>query len=291
MTDEVKEKFYNLCDFKCTRYPFPGPMPVPLTRLDLDYMRQKKTYDYNISAKIDGSRYMLYIHENDTFLIDRSMKCYKINMTVKQHVQYGTVLDGELVKDKNEEKWYYVIFDAFAVNGKTIKDVRNHIARIDSVNKCIRDITCIQFTMSVKMFFMFSDLKRALMYNVTLPYETDGLILIPVNRKIFNGTDKRMYKWKKADNHTIDFLLRGGQLYLHDKSELVKICNLSDSDAKKYKDMNDVIVECRLIDEGDVPGWEVVRVRQDKNRANSMMVYLSTIKVITENVQLDDLNL
>ncbi len=288
-SEDLRNNFYKLCGFEPSFYPFPGGMPVPIMRKDIEMIRNKKSYKYNVSEKLDGTRYMLYVVNNKMYLVNRAMDLYIVSTDV--YYNNEVVLDGELIKHENSDIWEYVVFDVYAVNSRTIKDIKDHRRRINIFQENSKNINCRLFNIIPKRFFMCHDIKKHLEYAKTLPYKTDGLIFSPINRKIFNGTDRRMYKYKQV--HTIDFeLFDDNTLRLCDKNDKIKICNLCEEDINLYKNIEKpCIVECYLVDRKDesIPYWKIIKRRCDKNRANSMAVYLSTINIINENIMIEDI--
>ena len=280
--ETLKNKLHNLCNFQPKYYDFPGSMPVSLSRNDLKFLGK----NYSVCDKTDGTRYFLFCTNQTIYFVDRLLNFF---LFAEVNNINDFVYDGELVQDDTyKDKWYFMIFDIFAQNGNTIKDIPNHKRRLESYkNINVHDNVIIQ----TKKFFYSCDFHK--LTKEKYPYKTDGIIFTPIYRKIFNGTDKRTYKWKDSKDHTIDFELQeDGYLYLWDKKDVkIKITKMEYQDKTDKIDVKSpCIVECKIENNGDIPKWIYVKYRSDKERPNSMRTYLSTIDVIDENITLCDLN-
>ena len=282
--------FHRLCAFDPKYGQFPGSLPVSLSRKDLHYIC--KNNSYSVCEKTDGVRYMMLITSGDMYIVDRLMNFHKVYSGVT--FDRDCVYDGELVISNDGSCWYYMVFDVFASRGRTVKDVTNHKARIENVSKTLpRRLHTGSFNLviNVKTFYYVNNFVKCSELTQSLPYATDGYIFTPTRRKIFNGTDRRTYKWKDVYDHTIDFDLQNdGFLYLWDKNDQkTRVSRLVCDEGDVFS--TPCIVECKLIkNDNDVTSWKFVKERVDKNRPNSMMTYLSTIQVIEEGITLQDLN-
>lgn len=292
--ESLMNKLHELCAFTPKYYNFPGSLPVSLSRNDLWYLKR----NYTVCDKTDGTRYLMLCTDKKLYLVDRLMNFYFINCLGMENFVY----DGELVQDLNNSKrWYFMIFDVFATNNRVVKDVPDHSKRIKIINGITPiDINCNELYLHIqtKRFYYTSEIKDCMLNTQKLPYKTDGYIFTPVYRKIFNGTDKRTYKWKSGTDHTIDFELReNGNIYLWDKNNNdILICEIEyEHEEDKFEFNSDIkipcIVECKIIKKGEESSWVFIKRRDDKERPNSMKTYLSTINVINENITERDLNL
>lgn len=280
---EKTREFYTLCHFEPKYGIFPGSLPVSLSRNDLKFVKER----YSVCDKTDGVRYMMYMDKKSIYLVDRLMNFYYLCENTTQ--DSNCVYDGELVDDiSGNGKQYYMIFDVFASNGRTVKDIQNHKVRIGTILNYYPVTISKDITINVKRFHYANKFSQCL--NQKLPYKTDGYIFTPMFKKIFNGTDRRTYKWKECSEHTIDFEIQtDGHLYLYDKNNnKMKVCEMMYESDDVYNIPS--IVECRIVKNDEGTCWKFVKERSDKDRPNSTMTYFSTIKVIEENISLDDLN-
>lgn len=272
---------------------FPGPDPIPIMRRNIRNLHSGP--GYLISDKTDGTRCLLFalvLHMRHLIvLLDRKMRVYNIApLEMPSAVYEGTILDGELVREKTTGRLQYLIFDVVTVCGTSLIREPHVLERLrvgydallmqphpenDSFILEMRwkHLIPIQHTMDVMQH----------MQAAAIHYEVDGAILTPQVFEIKPGSKTGIYKFKTGQDNTVDFLLRGRDLLVSaDRGrqdvkvgELAGLCDAKDGD----------IVECKLVK----TGWELFRVRQDKARPNSHETYIKTLDVIKENLALQDL--
>ena len=290
-TDHLKYEFYALCQFNPRYYKFPGGMPVPVSKKDIPYLHK-----YYVCEKTDGCRYMLFVTSTgSTYLVDRLMQFYKLDVTHQTQTKiFSTVLDGELVQC-NDGSYIYLIFDVYNVNGVLVKNDVLHKVRMNAYTACAKGAIhvthkYISIELRPKRFHTVNEFN----FEHDEQYKSDGFIFTPMRRKIFHGTDKRTYKWKSPDDHTIDFELDKDNdefmLYLWDnKMNRVRMCSPIIPDDLKLEGR--CIVECKMTktDGSITHQWLVCKVRHDKDRPNSMKTYLSTIEIVKENITIRDI--
>jgi hypothetical protein len=115
-------------------------------------------------------------------------------------------------------------------------------------------------------------------------YETDGIVLTPVNEPVRIGTHETMFKWKPFDRITVDFMVQNGKdLYVQDRGVPYKESELHLQNQVNLPD--GTIVECEY---GNL-GWKVVKVRTDKDYPNNRRTYSRTCVNLQENIQLYEL--
>ena len=291
-TDHLKSEFYSLCQFNPRYYKFPGGMPVPVSKKDIPYLHK-----YYVCDKTDGCRYMLFVTSTGSaYLVDRLMKFYELHVTRETQTKiFSTVLDGELVQC-NDGSYIYLVFDVYNVNGVLVKNDILHKVRMNKYITCAKgSITMHHIGVSIELKpKKFYTVNQFDFHNNNEQYKSDGFIFTPMRRKIFHGTDKRTYKWKSPEDHTIDFEfdMENGMnmLYVWDnKLQRVKMCEpVIPNDL--YLEGR-CIVECRMTktDNNIQHQWLVYKVRHDKDRPNSMKTYLSTIDIVKENITIQDI--
>tara|TARA_B100001996_G_scaffold381401_1_gene370759 strand:+ start:25 stop:903 length:879 start_codon:yes stop_codon:yes gene_type:complete len=253
---------------------FPGPQPISIERKHFEHIKSEK---YVVSNKNDGVRYILcfikYKEKNICCLIDRNLKCYLINVSCNVQCFTGTILDCEMVKNK------LIMFDCIMINGANLK-TKDFFTRMDGCETLIKSITKSPFEMEVKKFVDFKDIDKL------SKIDSDGLIIMPVNKSIIQGTHNYMYKWKPKLKNTIDFLVKEKEIYLQNNGELKKM--------KVYLDFNnfilnyEVIVECEYVKEKH---WKVINLRPDKNIPNSKYTYSRTLTNISEDIKPNELEI
>jgi len=256
---------------------FPGPQPVSIERRHFPWLKRQP---YFVCEKTDGVRQFLISNEDGVFIVNRAFQ----TEPVKIRIPKDTLLDGELVKLKNE-KMAFVVHDAVLVKGENLMDhpLDQRLAKASGVVKAIIKTATAPFEVRVKkMYRLFEESIPDLN---SFPYETDGIVMTPINEPIRMGTHETMFKWKPRDRITIDFQLKNGtELFVQDRGELYKESELHLRHQRK--DLPDgAIVECGY---GDL-GWFVEKVRTDKTYSNNRRTYFRTIVNIRENIQLSEI--
>jgi hypothetical protein len=230
-----------------------------------------------VCEKTDGVRQFLISNTEGTFIVNRAFQVEPVKIRIPK----DTLLDGELVKLKNE-KMAFVVHDAVLVKGENLMDLPldQRLEKARGVTKGIIKTSTAPFDVRVKkMYKLFEEPIPDL---TSFDYETDGIVMTPIREPIRMGTHETMFKWKPRERITIDFQLQNGfELFVQDRGELYK-----EAELRQRKDLPDgTIVECGY---GDL-GWFVEKVRTDKNYANNRRTYFRTIVNIRENIQLSEI--
>jgi hypothetical protein len=259
---------------------FPGPQPVSIERRHfLEFGRRP----YYVCEKTDGVRHLLLSLEVQgkrfTCLVNRAFEITPFNTMIPR----GTVLDGELVKPRDQgtgSRPIFLIYDAICVKGVDVRreslDKRLGAARalLKSVIRSAKD----PFEIRVKEMTRFPGPLPDL---DSFPWETDGLVFTPVNEPIRMGTHETLFKWKPRPRITIDFEIRKGcELNVQDKGRLYKEADLHSG--PRFPD--GTIVECGY---GQL-GWYVEKVRTDKKHANNRRTFFRTLINLRENIQFQE---
>lgn len=262
-------------------YRFPGPQPISIERRHFPILKQNM---YLVCEKTDGVRYILINHplSPSVTLINRM---FKTEHTCKlAGFPKDTILDGELVTLKNG-KLLYSVYDAVRVKGVDCRNM-NLIERLEMARAAIKRIIKSKndpFEIKVKTMVPLSELKNLPPLS-EYEYETDGIVITPVNEPIRLGTHETMFKWKPLHKNTVDFMIKDGKdLYVQDRGVPYKESQLH---LQNEVDLPDgTIVECEY---GDI-GWKVIKVRTDKDYPNNRRTYARTCVNLQENIQLYEL--
>ena len=253
---------------------FPGPQPVSIERRHFPLLKRQP---YFVCEKTDGVRQFLISNAEGTFIVNRAFHVEPVKIRIPK----DTLLDGELVKLKNQ-KMAFVVHDAVLVKGENLMDrtLSERLEKARGVIKGIIKTAAAPFDVRVKkMYKLFEEPIPDLN---SFDYETDGIVMTPINEPIRMGTHETMFKWKPRDRITIDFQLQKGfELFVQDRGELYK-----EAELHVRKDLPDgAIVECGY---GDL-GWFVEKVRTDKTHSNNRRTYFRTIVNIRENIKLSEI--
>ena len=256
---------------------FPGPQPVSIERRHFSLLKRQP---YFVCEKTDGVRHLLASTEEGVFLVNRAF----LIEPVKIRVPKDTLLDGELVKTK-AGKVLFVVHDAVRVKGETLTSQPLNY-RLDAARKAIKGIIkTVQAPFEIRVKAMYLWGCEQLPALDTYEYETDGLVLTPINEPIRMGTHETMFKWKPRERITIDFELRNGcELWVQDRGVPYKEADLHTRNRRL--DLPDgTIVECGY---GDL-GFFVEKVRTDKTHANNRRTYFRTMVNLREDIQVGEL--
>ena len=128
---------------------FPGSQPVSLAASNIHLLKEHRYY---VTWKADGTRYMLYISNMGTYLVDRSFKVRRVQMrwptAAKPGHQpafnpailhNGTLLDGEMVvdedKDTHKQIRRYLAYDMMQNMAKPMK-LKEFKVHVHAQNGC-----------------------------------------------------------------------------------------------------------------------------------------------------------
>jgi hypothetical protein len=256
---------------------FPGPQPVSIERRHFPLLKKQP---YLVCEKTDGVRHLLMSTEDGlVVLVNRA---FSID-TVKMRIPRDTLLDGELVTSKNGKN-LFMVYDAVRVKGEDLRDqpLNLRLEKARAVAKGIIKTAQAPFELRVKTMWSLGDPIPDLN---SFEYETDGIVLTPVNEPIRMGTHETMFKWKPHERITVDFQIKNGkELFVQDRGDLYKEAGLHRLNERT--DLADgTIVECGY---GEL-GWFVEKIRTDKTHANNRRTYFRTCVNLREAIQLGEL--
>lgn len=282
---------------------FPCPQPVSIERKDFDKL---KTYEYFVGVKNDGVRYIMFFTTDKTnrklcILCDRSLNFYTVDIVGDESIYNGTLFDGELVR--NGDNYSYIIYDSVYMCGNRVNK-NNFASRLAEIDCCVKTlidpIKTNVVSIETKTFYKLTDF-----VNFLDDYENhknkDGIIFMPNNLPVLNGTQFSMFKWKPSDKHTVDFLIKEEtnkdlSAYVYHQQKITKFANIKYSSESgkdfidKYHQLdnkkNDCILECLFVKENQ--NFSPILVRTDKNYPNSLRTIERTLFNAEENIQLSE---
>mgnify|MGYP001291231940 CR=1 FL=1 len=307
---------------------FPGPQPISLERNDITKLMKypyavcEKTDGMRyllVSLNIQGSSSSSY---QSTFLVDRSFRVYTAGPGLWSCVSVfdGTILDGEVVRESSTGTYTYYPHDCIiragvATAGENFRERYEHsrevsvLWRKDDPTRNLVGILDLRF----KRVYNIKNLAQLLEKGAE--HDVDGLVFTPIGLPVQTGTQHSMIKWKEPTKHTFDFEVKiNGQradLYLYDSMSYTKYKTISKRTpiGKKFFSKFDAliaeskmttlaidetsneparkkyIIECVLEDKEYMP----LKLRDDKNRPNSIRTIEKTLLNIEENITLMEL--
>ena len=258
---------------------FPGPQPVSIERRHFPLLARQ---EYVVCEKTDGVRHFLVCPpgSKESYLVNRNFEVKSVSFA---GFPKDTLLDGELVTTKDGRE-LFVVHDAVRVKGFDLlkENLSNRLGFATVAIKAVIKSRKDSFELRVKEMVHLADIHMLKPLD-SFEYETDGIVLTPVNEPIRMGTHETMFKWKPHERITVDFQLHGTDLYVQDRGMAYKEAELHAHNRRT--DIPDgSIVEC-----GYGPtGWFVEKVRTDKSYANNRRTYYNTCTNLRENIQLEE---
>lgn len=180
--------------------------------------------DYTVTEKTDGERYLIYVDEGgESYSFNNRMLVEKLNI---KNEYRNSLLDVEFVKKSkygtniNE----FMVFDIYFMNGEDTRNQKLVPDRIDTMKRCVKgfkgkskfNIICKTFQHGKSIYEMNKKVYDKEKYK----YNIDGLIYTPANlavgaiynneehkKNTFGGTWNQLFKWKPAEENSIDMLV------------------------------------------------------------------------------------
>lgn len=284
---------------------FPGPQPVSIERAD---MFKLEKYKYYLGEKSDGDRYLFVtvscgdISNDCCFLVDRKFFVYPLRVEDCTEIQ-STIYDGEVVIE-DDKTVSYIIHDCICAMGENVamKNLDIRLTKLKSVLGTSLHPRPIGLNLKIKKFWNLCDISEFLEELSKTSHTTDGIIFTPVGLPIESGTQYSLFKWKKPENHTIDFHVNISErriiLSLQQSGSLTKykVLNTKQHSGKKFFEelqsilpdiplSKESIIECKVIN----GNYKPFRLREDKAYPNSIKTCSKTLLNIEENITIQDL--
>lgn len=209
--------------------------PVTMVRSHLRADRQHNILNgYTVTNKADGERCFLVVTRDKRLLRwYRDGRIAWTGMTATKDVHVGDVMDGEFLVDRN----LFCVFDAYQFRGKSIVRLPLMTTDTDVTKDPLKSrLGCAHlFVEDLKKDFLVLSARQPMrietklflagngaamqqairtMLDTTFEYPTDGLVFTPRSSPVAPIVDRkgdtwlRVYKWKPADQNSIDFLVR-----------------------------------------------------------------------------------
>ena len=209
--------------------------PVTMVRSHLQADRPHNILNgYTVTNKADGERCFLVVARDRRLLRwYRDGRIAWTGLTATKDTHIGDVMDGEYLADRN----LFCIFDAYQFRGKSIvrlplmttdSDVTKEPLKsrlgcahlfVDDLKKDFLVLSARQpMRIETKVFLGGNGpaMQQAIrtILDMQFEYPTDGLVFTPRSSAVAPIADRkgdtwlRVYKWKPADQNSIDFLVR-----------------------------------------------------------------------------------
>ena len=189
---------------------------------------------YTVTNKADGERSFLVVARDKRLIrLTRSGQVTWTGITTTKDIHIGDVLDGEYLADRN----LFCIFDVYQFRGKSTLRLPLMTSDDDILKEPLKSrLGCASLfvddlrtefavlpsrtplRVETKLFLAGNGpaMQKAIqtLLDTKFEYPTDGLIFTPRNSPVAPVTDRkgdtwlRVYKWKPAEQNSIDFLVR-----------------------------------------------------------------------------------
>ncbi|KAK2560147.1 mRNA-capping enzyme [Acropora cervicornis] len=255
-----REEIQQLCQKMCSwdSGGFPGSQPVSMDVQNIKLLHEKP---YRVKREV-------YLIDRDNNVFAAPQLHFPQRKFLKEHV-YETLLEGEMVLDKENERSYprYLVYDIVIFQGQEVGKQSHEIrmlciekeiemARSLAAQQGLFDKSTEPFSIRAKKFFSLEKTKWVLdHWSPKLSHENDGLIFNPAEEPYAGGQSPEVLKWKP---HTLN------------------------SVTKELKNLNKKVVECTW--DSETKQWKFLRVREDKSFPNGYNTAISVCQSIQQPV-------
>jgi len=231
------------------------------------YLKGKQ--DVYMTPKLDGKRYLVYIHPSGSYRINTLMEKESINLNT---TTMKCVLDCEFYKNT------YYIFDILYFNGKEYR-YSSFSTRLDLL-KTIFPLLLPKKSFKLKEFKKASTKKQVCGYINSLTFKLGGLDGIIINGP--GNYYSKVFKYKPPELLSIDFKIKKSPpttfiLYVDTPKEKTEFAQTQVTPYEYRKYINDTVVEFGYLNNKFVP----FRARPDKKFSNGLTTVKSNYKEIT----------
>lgn len=212
--------------------------------LDMNSITNEIINNYCVSYKIDGQRQILFIFQEEVFLISTNFEVKTTNIKVDKKYN-NSIIDGELIYHKPTKRYIFFAFDILFDKSKDIRQIENHKERYNLLQDVLHEIfktnkikeysgtfdldkindfhkqNIIEYH---KKIHSSPDLFTIVSLYIIYPlgghkceifnysnllynftdYEIDGIIMYQMNAKYKAAKN---YKWKPSNLNSIDFYI------------------------------------------------------------------------------------
>lgn len=316
------EKIADVLQFKNDTSKFIGSHPVSLTHANA---RTLITDDFLVCEKTDGIRAMLLVSGGVLYLYDRKNVLYRTRYVMNTKKMF--LLDGELYREG--EAFLFAAFDIliYEDEDQTHLGLLARLERAYAFTRSIEKNPALLLVSSDSSHSKFRIITKQMaksygFYEIldgipNLAHENDGLIFTPVADRYMLNARSRTLKWKPPHLNTVDFVIMKSIFpYTYDlygaiaenQQRPARRTGEGGECLRKFAtyyagaDQTEVdgkVGEFRYNSEKEVVnmddysasrgGWELYKIRTDKNTPNNIKVILDVMDSIKNNISEDQL--
>jgi len=243
------------------------PKPVTLERMNLidpnEYGAVSILSGYTVTEKADGERILMYINsKGNVYIINNTLRVEDTGIIADLKIA-NSLIDGEYItcnkRTDIHKRNIYAAFDIYYLNNKKLTD----LPLIDT-KKCryheLNSIVDLMYTSKSTIDFIvkkhlysdniLKDCNDILTNHKNYPYEIDGLIFTPAKLPLYSYypgkpveiTDNmkwdRVFKWKPAEQNTIDFLTKFNKEIIRDGQKYMEILLFIGYNSTQWEEIN-----------------------------------------------------
>lgn len=198
---------------------------------------------YAVTEKADGERHLVFVDSSErVFLINNRLDVNQFPGKLADGNWASSLFDAEVVNTSRGTQ-IVLLFDAYYQGGANItgqplfakQDEPSRYKTLLAFAQHIKPSHAPQYELRAKVYSrtgdLFADASLVLdrVLGKQMDYDIDGLIYMPIREPAkLSGTWASVYKWKPANENTIDFLVQfdGADLHQEDNGTLYRKLNL-----------------------------------------------------------------
>jgi hypothetical protein len=269
---EIIQKMLHAAHSQRLKANFFGSHPVSLERHHLPLL---KSYRYNVSPKIDGTRALLWVDYGRLWVFNRKLELYE---GPEIHPDFNcTLLDSEYYAPN---KCFYIC-DCLSTPSAYLCN-SGFAMRFEAANRLGRhrpDLFRPQYFTPAKNVAEVWDQRERHSYRI------DGLVFTPQDTPYCLGIDTKLFKWKETRLNTVDLQLKRGSLFCRVSGNPSGRCvGVPEPTALALEE--NAIYECLYV---APQRWSLVKQRSDKLHANIEWVVTNILNSAAANITVADL--
>lgn len=105
--------------------------------LEIQHVVDKLSNKYAVTDKADGDRYFLIIFNGMTYLISDNLNVKNTGIAVSNNKYNNSILDGELVFIKSQNRYVYLAFDCLYNSNVDVRQEKEFLIRLQNVDEII----------------------------------------------------------------------------------------------------------------------------------------------------------